>query len=717
VRLPLLFAILCAGELAGANLIFDNTFGATQVTSATAIALDSQGNIYVAGTTQSQANALFVSAPATAFVSKWSPDGSRLLYSKNFGGSVYTIATGIAVDGAGSAYVTGYTSSPDFPVTSNAIQKAVAAPFNAFVTKFNPDGSQMMYSTLLGGAGSAQAYVQAQGIAVDSGGNAIVIGSAQGTNFPVTPNAFQSAPVSGCTPSSQYINVSTAGDAFVTKIAPDGGSLVYSTLLGGSCATFGLALALDASGNAWVTGYTSSPDFPVTAGAMQAQFAGGGYDGYFAEFTAAGSLAYASYLGGGGSDSVTGIALDASGAVYVAGVTNSFIIPSIGPLTNSSSQCVIPSIGPPELTYAGVPFLARLTPITNSGGGFTYLDGTCAGNVLVALDSTGAPWIAGAFQIGPTPSLSTVSPLQIGGAGFLTKFHSDFPFQETPTLFSTYFDTINGLALDSGGLVFIAGAGPLTTTQAGFVAKIDPTPPAISLDQVLPSGSGPMLNNLAIAPGEALRLIGRGIGPATVTPGIVSSSGFVTTTVAGVEVTFGGVPAPLLSVSAGEIDCVVPFEIAGQSTSSIQVQYNGVQSNPVLMNVSPAALSVLAILNADFTLNSSSNPASAGSMLTLYLTGAGQTNPPSQDGQVNQAPFAQPGIPVQVQYITAQGTAITTPVAYAGAAPGLIAGILQVNFVAPPQSDEVVVFLGPPENNGETVYGAGEWSGFSVAIQ
>ena len=351
----------------------------------------------------------------------------------------------------------------------------------------------------------------------------------------------------------------------------------------------------------------------------------------------------------------------------------------------------MPNIGPPELTYAGVPFLAKLTPITDSGGGFLYLDGTCAGNVLVALDSTGAPWIAGSFQIGPTPSLSTVSPLQIGGGGFLTKFSSNFT---STTPFSTFFDTINGLALDSSGLAYIVGATPLTaaqvtTTQAAFVAKIDPTPPPISLDQVLTTGSIVTESNLelGVAPGEVLRLIGTGIGPAAVTPGIVNSSGIVTSSVAGVEVTFGGVPAPLLSVSAGEIDCVAPFEISSQGgTTTIQVQYNGVHSNPVQTNAVATAVEVLAVLNPYFVLNSPSSP-DPDPTLTLYLAGVGQTSPASLDGQVNQLPLAQSGVPIQLQYSVPgvnNGATVNAQILYTGAAPGLIAGTLQVNFVAPP---------------------------------
>ena len=276
-------------------------------------------------------------------------------------------------------------------------------------------------------------------------------------------------------------------------------------------------------------------------------------------------------------------------------------------------------------------------------------------SAVVAVDSSGAPWLAGSFLaspsllIGPTtPSIPTVSPIQIGGSGFLSKFSSDF----TQLLFSTYFDAINGLTLDSSGLAYIAGAGPLTTTQTAFIAKIDPTPPPISLDQVLTTGSAVSESNagIGVAPGEVLRLIGKGIGPTAVTPGIVNSAGFVTSSVAGVEVTFGGVAAPLLSVSAGEIDCVAPFEISSQGGStSIQVQYNGAQSNAVQMNVLSTAVEVLAVLNPYFVLNSSSS-ADPDSTATLYLAGVGQTNPPSQDGQVNHAPFAQSAIPIQLQY-------------------------------------------------------------------
>ena len=171
------------------------------------------------------------------------------------------------------------------------------------------------------------------------------------------------------------------------------------------------------------------------------------------------------------------------------------------------------------------------------------------------------------------------------------------------------------------------------------------------------------------------------MGPAAATPGVIQS-GVLATNVAGVQVTFDGSPAPLLSVSAQEIDLVAPFELTGNSATTIQVQYNGVQSNPVKVAVTPVVLQILEVFNADGSINSQSNPAKAGSGMALYLSGVGQSNPPSQDGQVNAAPLAAPGMPVQLG--TNSGN--TLPITFAGAAPGLVAGIFQINFIAPQQT-------------------------------
>src|SRR4029077_12503161 len=147
--------------------------------------------------------------------------------------------------------------------------------------------------------------------------------------------------------------------------------------------------------------------------------------------------------------------------------------------------------------------------------------------------------------------------------------------------------------------------------------------------------------------GEVVRLIGKNLGPAAVTPGPISS-GFVGTSAAGVQVFFGNTPAPLLTVSSGEIDCVAPFEITASPTTSIQVQNNGVKSNPVLMPVIGVAAQILDVFNEDFTINSATNPAKPGSIVSMYIAGAGQTVPPALDGQINQPPFAPTAAQIQI---------------------------------------------------------------------
>jgi uncharacterized protein (TIGR03437 family) len=614
-----------------------------------------------------------------AFVTKWSPDGSQILYSTYLGGSQFDFATGIAVDGAGSAYIAGYTGSADFPVSSNAFQKTFPGNPAGFISKLSPDGSRLVYSTLLGGG-----FEQSGRIAVDSAGEAVITGATTSTAFPVTPGAYQSTPVSGCSASVGTPGVQTSGSAFLSKIAADGGSLVFSTLLGGSCGTRGQALALDANGNIWIGGSTDSPDFPVTKDAWQPALGGDVYDGFLVRFTPSGGLGYATYVGGKGFDSVSGIAFDQTGNVYVTGTSGGLLQPaSAGAFeTQAGGGCPVFGIGPGFYQAVGSAFVLKLDPAAHTTLGLTYLGAPlCLFPSDIAVDASGEPWIGGTFSpAGSAPQ--TASPFQIGiGSGFVSKFSADF----TQLLFSTYFNTVTGIALDSTGFAYVSGQGPVnnaTGSGQAYIAKIDSTPdstpPAVSLDSVVnvvdPASPS---NYQGIGAGEVLRLLGKNLGPATLTPGIVNA-GFLATTVAGVQVTFDGIPRPLLSVSAGEIDLVAPFELAGASTTTVQVLYNGAKSNAVQVAVSAHALQVLGVFNGDFFPNSASNPAKPGSPICLYLSGVGQTNPPSQDGQVNTVPPTAMPMPVTIN----TGQLVT----FAGTAPGLAAGIFQVNFIAPQQT-------------------------------
>jgi hypothetical protein len=300
----------------GTALLYSSYLGGNGTDAGQGIAIDSAGNAYVTGTTFSTnfptTAGAFQTAPGAgfydAFVAKLSPTGAALVYSTYLGGG-YDAGTGIAVDVEGSAYVTGTTDSASgFPITAGAFQTTYGGgDGDAFVTKLNAAGTALIYSTFLGGSGYDFGY----GIAVDTAGYAYVTGFAGSTNFPATPGAFQT--VSG----GIY-------NAFVTKVSPAGTALVYSTYLGGNLADQGRGIAVDSAGSAYVTGMTSSPNFPVSAGVFQTTYGGDIYDAFVTKLDPTGTgLVYSTYLGGSGVDQSFGIAVDGGGTAYVAGTTSS----------------------------------------------------------------------------------------------------------------------------------------------------------------------------------------------------------------------------------------------------------------------------------------------------------------------------------------------------------------------------------------------------------
>jgi hypothetical protein len=252
----------------GSGLVYSTFFGGAQ---AAAIAVDTVGNAYLTGlagpdlpTTpgafQPQcAYCGLTDGAGDGFVSKLNADGSALVYSTYLGGGDLDGGSGIVVDGAGNAFVTGETLSLNFPTTPGAFQTTCGGCAtrisDAFVTKLNSSGSALIYSTYLGGSNQDWGT----GIAIDAAGNAYVTGVTESSDFPTTPSAMKTS----CT-----------GCAFVAKVNPDGTTLLYSTELGGSKGEGGASIATDASGNAYVTGCTASPDFPTTPGAFQTRCGG-----------------------------------------------------------------------------------------------------------------------------------------------------------------------------------------------------------------------------------------------------------------------------------------------------------------------------------------------------------------------------------------------------------------------------------------------------------
>ena len=246
----------------------------------------------------------------------------ELSYSTYLGGSGFDSGSAIAVDAAGNAYVTVFTSSINFPTTFGVLQPAIGTPVDIFVTKLNATGSSLVYSTYIGGSGADAST----GIALDASASAYVTGNTSSANFPTTIGAFQTVP-------------GDSSDAFVLKLSPGGSALAYSTYLGGSASDSSTGIAVDASGNAYVTGVTLSTDFPTPPGAFDPTCGTDGncdFDGtttfsdaFITKVNAVGTaLRYSTYLGGTRIDFASGIAVDALGSAYVTGLTLSTDFPT-----------------------------------------------------------------------------------------------------------------------------------------------------------------------------------------------------------------------------------------------------------------------------------------------------------------------------------------------------------------------------------------------------
>ena len=280
------------------------------------IAVDGSGNAYLTGSTYSD------NFPATSydfshngnsdvFLTKLNSWGTDLLYSAFLGGAGDDYGYGIAVDGSGNAYVTGYTESSDFPTTSGAYDTSHNGNSDVFLTKLNSSGTALLYSTFLGGTDGEEG----RGIAVDGSGNAHLTGYTYSSSFPTTSGAYDTS-FNGLT------------DAFVTKLNSSGSALLYSTFLGGPDYDFGRGIAVDGSGNAYVIGGTASSDFPTTSGAYDTSH-NGNYDVFLIELNSSGTdLPYSTFLGGWASEEGFGIVVDGSGYAYLTGTTGSSTFPT-----------------------------------------------------------------------------------------------------------------------------------------------------------------------------------------------------------------------------------------------------------------------------------------------------------------------------------------------------------------------------------------------------
>jgi beta-propeller repeat-containing protein/putative Ig domain-containing protein len=386
----------------GDSLLFSTYFGGSGGESARGLAIDSTGNTYLAGVTSS------LDLPATsgaaqtkcggaclqnAFVAKFSPAGDKVIYATYLGGSATDDSADLAVDSSGNAYITGRTTSSDFPLaapyqkscTAGTTSAAGACLSTAFVTKLKADGSAFIYSTYLGGSLGSQASA----IAVDSQGSAYVTGSTQSADFPVL-KAFQKS--CGIDGSSGNCSV----DSFVTKFSPTGKALVYSTYLGGSGRDEPSGIAVDASGNAHVVGSTESADFP-TMKPIQAHLKGTS-DAFAVRLNATGdALSFSTYHGGTATESGNAIALDAKSNIYLTGETTSADFPTQHPFQSSCAGACTSAF----ITKMTVP-LVNSAPTITSAASTTFTVGT-AGTFTVTTTGTPTPAIDDGGATLPSP--------------------------------------------------------------------------------------------------------------------------------------------------------------------------------------------------------------------------------------------------------------------------------------------------------------------------
>lgn len=452
------------------------------------IAVDSSGNAYVVGTTDSPdfpTVSPFQSSkrapPSVIFVTKLNASGTDLVYSTYLGGTGFDQGDAIAVDSLGSAYVTGFTQSSDFPTTAGALQTSFGGgQRDGFVTKLNASGNGLVYSTYLGGASSDMG----SGIAVDSSNSAYVTGWTYSTNFPSTSQALQTVPGDS--------RIGLVGDAFVSKLNPSGSALVHSTYLGGNDADAGGSIVVDGAGNSYVTGSTRSRNFPTTAGVVQATCAScpTRSDVFVTKLNATGSaLLYSTYLGGGENDEGTGIALDPAGNVCVTGTT------ALG----------FPTVNPIQTGRFGSNFVAKLNGSASALVYSTYLGGTGAGgHPAIAVDDRGAAHVTGSAPFDEFPFVNAFQTGSRGdGGGFVAKLDA-----VGALVYSTFLGGNRGdlrsIALDRFGNAYVTGGefsfdalvtmGAFQTFSRGFpdafVAKIGPGNPAPLITSITPPVSG-----------------------------------------------------------------------------------------------------------------------------------------------------------------------------------------------------------------------------------
>ena len=458
-------------------LSFSTFLGGNSTSASTnGVAVDAAGNIYVAGTGGADfpvTPGVYQPAPkdmGDVVVFKMSSDGSHLIYSTHLGGSVGEAPAGIAIDASGNAYVTGVTASPDFP-TVNQIGPPPLTD-NAFVSKLSPDGSNLLYSTLIGGNLSGMA----RGKAVDAAGEAVIAGGTYSTDYPVTPGVIEP---------TQNGNGNQSG--FITKISADGKSYVFSTYLGANSGAEGLGVASDSLGDVFVTGYAAS-NFAVTPGAFQTTCLSPPTCGYVVKVNPTGTaLMYSSFLSGAQGRA---IAVNSAGNAYVTGVTYT-----------GEPFPTTPGVFQPQSGGFEDAFVTEFSPNGSALVYSTFLGGQNGEmGEAIAVDSGGNVSVTGETSSFDFPTQGAVQPTYAGdGDAFLSILNNTGSQLSFSTfLGGTYTEYAEGVAVDPVGNTYFVGGS--TSSDFPIVNALQPGFLGLGGDVILKVTSQPDFTIAAASP-------------------------------------------------------------------------------------------------------------------------------------------------------------------------------------------------------------------------
>jgi uncharacterized protein (TIGR03437 family) len=431
---------------------------------------------------------------------------------------------------------------------------------------------------------------------------------------------------------------------------------------------------------------------------------GNNTSGFVARLSPAGDrIEYATYFGGGANTAGRAIALDASGSVIVAGNIQATATPGAFQRPDELWCPLALGFHSSNGGYARNDAFAMKLNLNAADPVFlSIFGGACEDSVSsLSLDAAGNLWMAGStassdfFTRAPFPGLDDLS----SGGAFLAELSAD----GSDLLFAKIVGG-GGVATGPGSAVYYAGRlrdgsksiDPNGEFYSAQVARIDASAVAtVAIDRIVSlkqsQGIPPWFIPPPIAPGQMVRLKGRGLGPEKLAEAHLNAEGRLDTRIGDVQVLFDGVPAPLVTVQANEIVCFTPFVLDGRTSTTAQVLLGDKSSNQFVIKVAPQSADYVAVANADGSLNSPENPAAIGSTVALYLSGLGQTNPPSADGAILRDTSIRPR---SLPRISANG--FDQQPAFLGAAPGQVAGITQINVIAvdPGASNNLALYVG-----------------------